>query len=322
MPARVAGSIHRPAREGSQPDHQLEVLGDEEERPHEREDGQELDDEGQAESPAPEQGEIDDGYGQHLLSAHEQRSAQQTGGQRQHRDRVDPLLSEPLDAEDEGQDRRECEHHAGQVRTRPLGIGELRKDGATQQQEHQHGRHSDQEDRTPPEVAQQHSTHQRTGGAADHEGDHPDRDRDPALVIVMEHPADQRERRGDQRGPGDAQHPAHHDQAPTRRSERGQRRSDPERRRPRHQNAAQADPVAQGSHGDEEASKQETVDVGDPEQLRTAGAQLSAQPWDGEMEQGEVHRDQQRGQRQDRQAGPLASGRTGGGHAPVGLRRR
>ena len=71
---------------------------------------------------------------------------------------------------------------------------------------------------------------------------------------------------------------------------------------------ASADAIPERAHGDEQAGHQEAVDVDDPEELRARRSQLRTDPRDGEVEHGQVHRVDERGQRQHGKTDPFATG--------------
>ena len=75
----------------------------------------------------------------------------------------------------------------------------------TAQQQQQHHRHPEQEHRAPPEEFQQRTAHQRTNGTTDDETGHPHGNRHGALLLHLKHIPQQRQGRGHQSGPGNAQ---------------------------------------------------------------------------------------------------------------------
>jgi hypothetical protein len=100
------------------------------------------------------------------------------------------------------------------------------------------------------------------------------------------------------------------------RREGGGDRGRRERRRPDQQQPAAADAVSEGSHGDEQAGGDEAVDVDDPQQLGGGRPQVGADRRHCEVQDGEVHRVDDAGQRQHGEREPLsasgAAGRSGG----------
>ena len=137
----------------------------------------------------------------------------------------------------------------------------------------------------------------------------------------MEHVADERERRGCQRGAGHAQDRARHDQHRGIGGEGGEDRSEAKGQGADHQQFAPADAVAEIAHDDERAGDEEAIDVDDPQKLRGAGLQLFAQLRHRQIEDHEVHRIDEAGQRNDGEADPFAAAglgwRFGSGHGPT-----
>jgi hypothetical protein len=133
-------------------------------------------------------------------------------------------------------------------------------------------------------------------------------DRDGALLVVFEHVADKRQRRGRQRRPGDSEHRARGDQHLRARRERRDDRGGAERAGADQEQPTAADPVAQRPHRDQEAGNEEAVDVDDPEQLGAARPQVGAERGNREREDREVHRVEQARQRDHGEADPLAPG--------------
>src|SRR5215218_4016959 len=76
--------------------------------------------------------------------------------------------------------------------------------------------------------------------------------------------------------------------------------------------AAAPDPVAEGPHGDQEPGDHEAVDVGDPQQLGAARLEVFAQGRHGQVQDGQVHRIQQAGEREHGQPDPLTPPGQGG----------
>jgi hypothetical protein len=152
---------------------------------------------------------------------------------------------------------------------------------------------------------QEPAQHRPEAGAAGEAGG-PDGDGRPALLVVVEHVADQGEGRGRQRGAG------HAEQGPGGDEEFGG--VGVGRQDGRHAEQAGADeqdlpaayPVAQRPHRDHGSGQQEGVDVHDPELLRAAGLQVGAQARQREEQRRHVHGDQQCGKHEHGEADPLA----------------
>ncbi len=75
------------------------------------------------------------------------------------------------------------------------------------------------------------------------------------------------------------------------------------------QELAAADAIPERAHGDEQAGDQEAVDVDDPEQLRARRRSSALIRGIGEVEHGQVHRVDERGQREHGETDPFAPGR-------------
>ena len=233
---------------------------------------------------------------------------------REDRHRRDPILRDLLEPEDHGEDGEERHRDAEQVQPAGIRVLVLGQGARSDDEEESHDRDADQEHRAPPEELQEHAAEDRPDRTACGIGGDPETDRGRALLRVQEHGEDQRERRGGDGCSGDA-----HD-GPARDEHLGARREGREQRRQREprgaakEELAPADAVAERAHRDEEARDQETVDVDDPEQLCACRSQLGTDPRDGEVEHRQVHRIDERGQRQHSEADPFATGGPRGYH--------
>ena len=149
----------------------------------------------------------------------------------------------------------------------------------------------------------------------------PDCDGTAPLGLVVEHVADQRERRGCERGAREPEDRPRHDELRGTGRESRQQRGCAEGRRARHQQAAPADAVAQRAHGHQRAGDQEAVDVEHPQQLGRAGLELLRELRHREVQHRQVHGVDQAGQRQHGEADPFPGagpgGRGGGRHAAI-----
>ena len=130
-----------------------------------------------------------------------------------HRD-VDakPVSGTFLDGVDEAEHADERQPDAGQVPRPRRGVALLRQQDDAPNEQHDHHRDIDQKDRPPPEVLQQQPTDHGTqrGTRREHRG--PDADSDAAITWLEKQPADQRQRRRCQCGPGHAKQRARADQ--------------------------------------------------------------------------------------------------------------
>jgi hypothetical protein len=153
-----------------------------------------------------------------------------------------------LEAIDHRQHRHQRHHNALQVERPGVGVAVLGQQPGAEHEQHQHHRHRHQEDGTPPEELQQHAAHQGADHTAHREAGNPHANGELALVLVVEHVADQGHRGRRERCAGDAQQRAHRDQHLGTAGERRDDRCDPERAD--QQQLATADAVPQRAHGD------------------------------------------------------------------------
>ena len=168
----------------------------------------------------------------------EQRADGQAGRDRDDRRApAEPSCGDPLDPVDHPQHGRPATCAALTRSSRPASgsrySGSSR--GPTDEQQRHH-RDGEQEDRAPPEVLQQEPAGERADRRPGGEAGDPDRDRERALPVVLEHVADQGERRRRQRRAGDAQQRPRARSASPRWSRRPPARR--RRRRPRRRSAA------------------------------------------------------------------------------------
>ena len=312
-----------PAEEGKpqaglqrrQSQHQLEVLGGEQQGAEADEEAEQVGGQGGAEGPVGEQPHVDQGVGQPPLPAHESHPDQQPGQHATHRQPAWPVLGQLLEPVDRRQHRHQ--RHPGAAKVQPAGrrVAELRQHQRPQHQQQRHHRHGHEEHRPPPEPLQQHPTHQGADRATDREAGDPHRDGDRSLPWVQEHVADQRQRRGSQGRSGDPQQRPGGDQHARAGRVGGDQRGSPEGGGADQQQPAPADAVAQGAHGDQQPGDQEAVDVHDPQQLGAAGRQVGAEPGNGQVQHGQVHGVHQARQGDHDQPDPLPPpglGRHGG----------
>ncbi|RAO59922.1 hypothetical protein PSN01_02546 [Micromonospora saelicesensis] len=286
------------------------MLGGEDGEADDGEHRQQVDSERPGEAATAEQREVDHRVRPGPLPVQEERPHQQTADDGEDPHRAEAVAGHLLDAVDHRQQRAERQCRADQVEPPGRRVAELGHQERHEQEQHQHRRDVDQEDRAPPEVLQQDATEHRADRDATGEGGGPDADGGPALFGVVEHVAHQGERRGHQGGPTDAEHGTGGDQRRGAVGVRGQQRRRTERGGADQQESASADPVTQSAHGDEQPGQHEAVDVEDPELFGGGGTQLRADERDGEVEHRHVHRDQEQRQHQHREPDPLPPARS------------
>ena len=214
-------------------------------------------------------------------------------------------LLQPVDGREHRQQRK---RHARRIEPAGVRVSIFRQQRRPEQEQQRHHRHRHQEHRAPGIDLQERTTHQRADHCPGREAGDPHADGELALVLVVEHVADQGHGGRRQRRAGDAEQCPHRDQhLCTVRPGRDQR-SGGERRRAGEQQLAAADAVAERAHRDQEAGHQEAVDVDDPQQLRCGRFQLGADGRQRQVEHREVHRVDHARQREHAQADPLAAG--------------
>lgn len=280
------GTDHQTGRVGQRPEaggqrgesvYELEVLEREElrTRHHQNADGEQT--RRGAEGALPEELEVEQRVGERALAADEGVPDGQTQQYEGDRLKTEAVLGDQFEAVDHGQDGDQRHHRAAEVQPARLLVTVLRQQNGTEYEQDHHDGDADQESRAPPEVVQQESAEQRSEGATHREAGHPHTDGDGALRGVVEHVADQGQRRGHQGRARDTEQCPGHDQHLGAVGERGECRGDAEGGGAGHQQLAPPDPVTEGAHGDEQAGDQESVDVHDPQQLRRAGPQVRCQ---------------------------------------------
>jgi hypothetical protein len=165
-------------------------------------------------------------------------------------------------------------------------------------------------------VVQHHTAQDRAEGDSAGHGPGPEGDGPAALRRVLEEVADEGERGGHQGGSADAEQHAGRDEHLGAGGAAGADRGEAEGGGAEQQQLAAADPVAERAHGDQQAGEGEGVTVEDPELLGGARLELVGDGRDGEVEDGDVHRDQEQRQQQDGEGGPFTAAgesRWGGG---------
>ena len=204
---------------------------------------------------------------------------------------------------DQGQGR------AGGVDASRAGSPELRQEHTAQRQEHDHRGHGHQEDRAPPEVAQEDAGDQRGDHSSQREARGPDPECGRALTGVAEHDADQRQRRRHERGAREPQQTSRCDQHRRARRERGQHRGQAESGGADQQEPAAADTVAERPHRQQRTGDEERVAVDDPQQLGVGRPEIRRELRNREVEHMGVHRNQQAGQHQKAEPRPFPGSR-------------
>jgi len=175
-----------------------------------------------------------------------------------------PFVGPLLDPIDHGHDRDQRTGRAQQVEPTRLRGLELREQERGNQQQQQHRRNVDQEDRAPPEMIEQQAGDDRAENDAASEAAGPDADRGLAFLGVVEHVADQGQRRRHQRRGRHSQHRPGGDQHLSAAGVRGDHGYQAEQGSSDQQQPAAPDPVAQSTHRDQRTGQTETVGVHDP----------------------------------------------------------
>jgi hypothetical protein len=282
------GSVHNPASRGREPEHQLQVLREEEEAAEHDHDAQPVRCERRTETRLPEQPEVDERIVEVPLPSHERDPEQEAGDDGY--DGIPPhsVLRELLQAEDHREDGDERHRRAQQIQASWLRIPVLWEQPRAEHEDQAHHRHGEQEHRSPPEELKHQPPEQGADRPAHREAGDPYGDRGLALLWVEEHVADQGQCRGREGRPGQPEQRAGRDQHLGATRERGQHGRHPERDGTDHQQPP-ADPIAQRSHRDQGPRDHEPVDVDDPEQLRAGGPQVLADLRYRQVQDGEVH---------------------------------
>ena len=154
------GKVHSPARKRRHPQHQLQVLGEEQEPAEQEQDRQAVGGQRGAEGRHPEQPQVEQRIRQAQLPAHEQHAHGQPGQDEQHRAQRQAVLGDLLEAEDDRQHRQQRQPGAEQVEPAGVGVPVFGQQRRPHHQQQRHHRHGDQEHRPPPEVLQQHRRRQ------------------------------------------------------------------------------------------------------------------------------------------------------------------
>ena len=280
-------------------------MGDEEEVADRHEDRQEVDDQRRIERRNPEQAKVDHRVRGGQLPTGPQDADDDPDSDRRNRDRTDAVLRDLLEAEDDGEDGDEGHERARHVEAASVGSTVLGQNERSEDEQQSHDRQGNQEDRSPPEVLEEHAADQRPHSASGGERRDPERNRPRSFTGVLEHVEDERQRRRGDRRAGDAkQRPAgdeHFRAHGYRRQDRGQ----PERPSPDEQKLAPADPIAHRAHRHQEASHHEPVYVDDPQELGTARMQVPADRRHRQIQDREVHDVDERRQGKDPESHPL-----------------
>jgi hypothetical protein len=239
------------------------------------------------------------------LAQHEPDPERHAGDHGQHRDGDGFLPGNGLDAIDERQQRQQQQHHADQVKPASMLVAVLRQQQRRSDHHDRHHRHGHQERRPPREHLQQQPAEQRAERHTRGDAGGPNTDRDPALLGIQEHRVDQAERGRHLGGGRDAEDRPPHDHHGRIVGVGGDHRDHPEHGRADDQQPAPADPVAEGTHGDQQPGHQEPVDVQNPQHLRAAGLQIRCHMRDREEQDRQHHEQQQGWKDQQAKAQPL-----------------
>ena len=156
-------------------------------------------------------------------------------------------------------------------------------------------------------MVQQNPSDDGADGRTTRERGGPHTDGPAARLGVGKHVGDQRQARRHERRTTDTHQRASSDQDARGGSERGDDRGDAEHRGTQQQDASTADAVADVAHRDEQSCDEEPVDVENPQLLGGAGIEGVGDRRDREVEDGEVHRDQENRKGQHGQSPPRAS---------------
>ncbi len=305
----------------------LEELGEEEDQPGQAEDGQQIGQYGAGEAPVVKELHVEQGGVQAELAAYEdeqRKQADQAGGQDVAAVAVDRRL---LDGVDDAHDAHQGQRDAGDVPGAGIGMAGFGDHPDADDDQEGHHRKVDQEDRAPPEVAQQKAAEDRADGGTGRGHRAPYADREAALLGVVEEVADQRQGGRHQRRTGHTQQGAGGDHHLRGGGVRTHHRQPAERDGADQQQFLAADAVAEAAHGDQETGDDEGVDVADPQQLGARRLQILTQERGGQAEDRGVDADQQDGEDEDGEGEPAArsglivhmgrtgrSGRCGLGH--------
>ena len=195
------GAIHSPASQWPHAEHELQVLGDEQERAEHHEQAEHVRRQRGAERRRREQTHVDQRIGEPSLAAEEDHPNREADQNRYNWQQRPSILGQALDAVDDAQHGNDRLRGAQRIHVAGARVAELRQQHRTQDEQHEHDRHIDEEHRAPPEVRQNHSAEHRTDDGAGREARHPNADGERALLRIEEHVADERERRRRQASP-------------------------------------------------------------------------------------------------------------------------
>ena len=288
-----------------QPEHELQVLPDEQEVADDDEDAEEVRAERGAECPDAEEADVDHRRLEVQLTTHEDEPEQHARDDREHRHRRDPILRDLLEPVDHAQDGEQRHRGAGEVQAASLGVPILGQGARAKDQQEHHDRDTDQEHRAPPEELEEEAAEHRSDRPAGGVRRDPEPDRGRALLRIEEHREDQRQRRRRDGRAGDPHDGSAGDEHLRALREGGEQRRQREERGTAQEELPAADPIPEGAHRDEQAGDEEAVDVDDPQQLRARRSQLCADSWDGEVEHGQVHRVDERREGEHAEPDPL-----------------
>ena len=249
----------------SHPEHELQVLRNEEKACEGHEKAERVDGQRGAEVPRAEEPEVKKGVGQLVLAADEHGAQSQACQDGHRRPPSRAVLGELLDAVNDRQHGDQRQGRAEQVQPTRTGIAVFRQEPWPQREEQQHYRDGHQEHGAPPEVGEQCAADQRADRGTGREAGSPHPDGQGALLRVEEHVADQGQGGGRQGGRGDPEQCASRDQHLGASGEGGEDGAKAERGGTEQEEPAATDAVTQHPHGNQRSGQQEAVDVDNPE---------------------------------------------------------
>src|SRR3954466_13623522 len=226
-----------------QPEHELQVLGDEKVRPEDHERGKHVGRDGGAEGGCAEQPQIDQRVAEAPLPVDEGGPERQSCDDRRGREPSRSVRGDPLEPVDDREHCQDGQERAGHVGTASHGIPELRQEQRTEDEQEPHHRDADEEDRPPEEMLQQEPAERGTDHRASRVARDPDSHRDRALPRIEEHVADEGQRGRRQRRARQTEHRARGDQHGCAGGEGGERRGGGECARAEEEQAPAADAV-------------------------------------------------------------------------------
>ncbi len=274
-------------------EHQLEVLGDQEEGAEHGEEGQRHPGRGHAEPPVAEQAQVEHRVAGPQLPGREQpegEEGQAEGGER--RGRRPPLVGALDDGVHEGAQADDRQAGADQVERLLLRVLRPRDEPGAEHEGGDDHRHVDEEDRAPPEVLEQPAGGDGADGRATAGDAGPDRDGLRPFVGGEDVGEDRQRRRHDEGG-GDTHDRPGDDHRGRRVGEAGHHRADEEQGEAGLEGALAAEAVAEGPGGEEEAGEDERVGVDHPLELAGRGVEVAGQGGDGDVEAGVADDDDQ-----------------------------